>query len=532
MARTPLARWVGQTVRRLDAARCELPFEHALEPCAERRSTRQAFLRDAGALGVAVAGAGTLGRLVPVARAVAGPRIVVVGAGLAGLTCAYRLRQAGYPTELYEASDRVGGRCWTIRDVFDDGQIGEHGGEFMDTGHREIRRLAKELDLHLDDVNAAEAPGTELTFYFDGERYTEAQATADIQKPWRTWRDDTNAAGYPTTYTSFTPRGRELDRMSVAEYLDATIQGGRSSKLGQLLDVAYNIEYGAETSDQSALNFLYLIGFTKQTTLELFGESDERFHVRGGNDQIASQLAERLAGQVTLGSELVGIEQRANGTFRLSFDQGPSTTTVVADKVVLALPFSILRASVDYTRAGFKPRKITAIEELGMGTNSKLHVQFENRRWQNLGFTGETYSDRGYQSTWEVSRAQPGRSGILVDYTGGTIGASFGTGSPSQRAKQFLRQIEPVLPGISERWNGKATVDFWPGYPWSKGSYSYWKVGQYTRFAGVEQEPEGNCHFAGEHTSIDAQGFLNGAVATGERAADEVIADLKFARAG
>ena len=508
-----------------------LPAERALEPFGELRSTRRAFVRDVGALGVAFAGAGTLGRLVPVARAVAGPRIVVVGAGLAGLTCTYRLRQAGYAAELHEASDRLGGRCWTIRDVFDDGQLGEHGGEFMDTGHREIRRLARELDLDLDDVNAAEAPGTELTFYFNGERYTEAQATADIHKPWKTWRDDTNAAGYPTTYKSFTSRGLELDRMSVAEYLEATIHGGRRSKLGQLLDVAYNIEYGAETTEQSALNFLYLIGFAKQTTLQLYGESDERFHVRGGNDQIASRLAERLPGQVTLGSELVGIEERASGTFRLSFDQGLSTRTVVADKVVLALPFSILRDSVDYSGAGFTPRKITAIEELGMGTNSKLHVQFEKRRWENLGYTGETYSDRGYQSTWEVSRAQPGRSGILVDYTGGTIGASFGTGSPTQRARQFLRQIEPVLPGISERWNGKATVDFWPGYPWAKGSYSYWKVGQYTRFAGVEEEPEGNCHFAGEHTSIDAQGFLNGAVATGERAADEVIADLKFARA-
>jgi monoamine oxidase len=530
MARTPLARWVGRTVRRLDAAAdAESLVESAWKTEPAKRSTRQAFLRDAGALGFAVASAGSLGRLVPVAHAAA-PRIVVVGAGLAGLTCAHRLRQAGYTAEVHEASDRVGGRCWTIRGVFDDGQLGERGGEFIDTAHREIRRLVRELDLEVDDVNAAEAPGTELTSYFEGERYTEAQATADIQGPWRTWRDDTRAAGYPTTYRSFTPRGFELDHMSVAEYLEATIPGGRRSKLGQLLDVAYNIEYGAETSEQSALNFLYLIGFARQTELKLFGESDERFHVRGGNDEIAARLAERLPGQITLGSELVAIEQRPNGTFRLSFHQGSGTATVVAEKVVLALPFSILRSSVDYSRAGFKPRKVLAIEEQGMGTNSKLHVQFVNRRWENLGYTGETYSDRGYQSSWDVTRAQPGRPGILVDYTGGTIGASFGDGSPAERAGQFLRQIEPVLPGTSERWNGKATVDFWLGYPWTRGSYSYWKVGQYTRFAGVEQEPHGNCHFAGEHTSIDAQGYLNGAVETGERAANEVVADLRVAQ--
>ena len=95
-------------------------------------------------------------------------------------------------------------------------------------------------------------------------------------------------------------------------------------------------------------------------------------------------------------------------------------------------------------------------------------------------------------NTWDESRAQGGRSGILVNYTGGSVGAGFGSGSPTSRAKQLLAQLEPLLPGITAKWNGRATVDFWLGNPWSKGSYSFWKVGQYTRFAGVEREPEGN----------------------------------------
>jgi monoamine oxidase len=200
---------------------------------------------------------------------------------------------------------------------------------------------------------------------------------------------------------------------------------------------------------------------------------------------------------------------------------------VVADRVVLALPFAVLRASVDYAQAGFKPLKQTAIAEQGMGTNSKLHVQFRTRHWESLGSNGDTVADTGYQNTWDVTRAQPGRSGILVDYTGGRIGASFGSGTPTSRAKQFLGQIEPVLPGIAAQWNGRATVDFWAANPFTHGSYSYWKVGQYTQFAGVEREVEGNCHFCGEHTSIDFQGYLNGAVETGERAAGEVIAALR-----
>jgi monoamine oxidase len=223
----------------------------------------------------------------------------------------------------------------------------------------------------------------------------------------------------------------------------------------------------------------------------------------------------------------VAIRLQSDGSYRLTFRQGSSTRTVTADRVVLALPFSILRSSVDITKAGFSARKRKAINQLGMGTNSKLHVQFKTRHWHKLGSNGETFADTGYQSTWEVSRAQPGTSGILVDYTGGAVGAGFGSGTVTARAQQFLGQIEPVLPGISTEWNRRATRDFWPTYPWTKGSYSYWKVGQYTQFAGVERAREGNCHFAGEHTSIDFQGYLNGAVETGERAAGEILADLK-----
>ena len=85
----------------------------------------------------------------------------------------------------------------------------------------------------------------------------------------------------------------------------------------------------------------------------------------------------------------------------------------------------------------------------------------------------------------------------------------------------------PVLPGITAKYNGKATVDYWAGYPWTKGSYSYWKVGQYTGFSGVEKERRGKIHFAGEHTSQDFQGYLNGAVETGQRATNEILADYK-----
>jgi monoamine oxidase len=136
---------------------------------------------------------------------------------------------------------------------------------------------------------------------------------------------------------------------------------------------------------------------------------------------------------------------------------------------------------------------------------------------------GDTYADTGYQATWEVSRAQPGTPGILVDYTGGSIGDSFATGSPASRAKQFLAQLEPVLPGVTAQWDGNATVDYWAAYPWTRGSYSYYKPGQYTAFGGAEQQVSGTCHFAGEHTTQDYQGYLQGAVFSGQRVAAELL---------
>jgi len=315
--------------------------------------------------------------------------------------------------------------------------------------------------------------------------------------------------------------------MSIIDWINESVPGGIDSRLGQLLDVAYNIEYGAESSEQSALNLLYLLGYSGQGNLRIFGPSNEKYRVHGGNDQIPQRMGEALAGQITMNSALTAIARRSDGAYSLTFGQSGGPVSVVADKVVLAIPFSILRSDVNLQDAGFSDLKRTAIEELGMGTNSKLHLQFSSRHWESFDCNGETYADTGYQNTWDVSRAQPGTAGILVDYTGGNVGASFGSGTPSSRAQQFLGQIEPVLPGLASQWNGKATIDFWLGNRWSLGSYSYWKVGQYQRFAGMEGRRQGNCLFAGEHTSIDFQGYLNGAVETGQRAAGEILADLK-----
>jgi monoamine oxidase len=509
VARTPLATAV----------------ERAYGEVVEQRTTRRELLKRTAAAGAAVAGASTMGRFARAAYGATQPKIAVIGAGLAGLTCAYRLKQAGLNADVYEASSRVGGRCWSIHDF--DPLIAEHGGELIDQGHTAMRQLVSELGLTLDNLLQAQPNGTEDFYWVNGGKYTNDQLLADLNGLYQKLHKDLSAASYPTLWNSYTQRGWELDHMSIIDWLDESIpNGGSRSNLGRVLDIAYNIEYGAECSQQSALNLVYLLGYQGAGQFRVFGKSNEKYHVRGGNDQVPSLLAAALASQITADTALSAIKQNASGTFTLSF----GGTTATYDHVVLALPFSLLR-SVNYSKAGFEPLKVTAIEELPMGTNSKLHVEFKDRFWYAAGNNGNTYADTGYQNTWEVSRAQGGDKGILIDYTGGTIGASFGSGTPSSRAQQFMSQVQPLFPGtnVASHWTGRATLDFWTGYRWTKGSYSYWKVGQYTKFSGMEKTRQGNCHFAGEHTSQDSQGYLNGAVETGERAADEILGDLKHA---
>jgi len=449
------------------------------------------------------------------------PHIVIVGAGLAGLTCGYRLKQAGISCEIYEAANRAGGRCWTRRGDFAQKQIVEAGGEVINTNHTAIRQLAHELGLELDDLKLAERLDTNAFYYVNGDHYSHSDVVQDLKKIWKKLHRDLKAAGYPTLYHRFTKRGCELDHMSIVDWINESVPGGVNSKFGKLLEIAYTSENGAEATDQSSLNLLYLLEMAH-------GSADERYRIRGGNDQIAKKLEELLGNQIIYDTPLLAMKQKNDGRYALTFQSGMSTKDVIADKVVLALPFSILKSTVDISKAGFRSLKEIAIKELGVAKNAKIHMQFTDRHWELLKCNGETFSDTGYQYSYEVTRAQAGSPGILVNYCGGNVCSIFNADQPHQYVNKLVnQQLEPVLPGISSKWNGKATVDYWPGYKWTRGSNSYWKVGQHTKFAGIEGEPEGNCHFAGEHTSIDFQGYMNGAVESGERAAKEILQGLK-----
>lgn len=530
MARTPLLRSFQKLFADYRAAeRGGVPLAGLAEQRAAlaERATRQGVSRRKllGALG---AGAAVLG-LPRFARAAASqPKVVIVGAGIGGLSCALKLADRGVSSTVYEASARAGGRMFSNSGYWADGQVSEWCGELIDTGHKTVRKLAKRFDLTLDDLHAAEPAGSEETYYVFGAHYPKAQADLDFAPVYAAASADLAVAGYPTRYDAFTNEGALLDAMSAYQWIETRVPGGHASPLGAVLDLAYAIEYGADTSDQSALNLLYLLAYQPHpVAFASFGESDERFHIRGGNQLLPEAMAQHL-GNVVYGQKLLSVAKTPAGRYDLVFQGNAGTSTVTTDYVVLALPFAVLR-DIDTSQAGFSPLKNLAIQELGMGRNGKLQLQLTSRLWTQQGpwglSNGSTYSDTGYQSSWDVTRAQAGASGIQNLYSGGSVTAAMASTTPFAKvphagvaadAAQGLAQLEPVFPGIGALWNGKATQSLPHLSPLFKASYAYYRVAQYTAFAGNEREREGNVLFCGEHTSQDFQGFMEGGAETGE----------------
>jgi monoamine oxidase len=535
VARTPLFRSIEQLARDHAAAeRLGITPEQLREMRADGALSRRELIKRGGAAGAALTFGGALA-LPRRARAAStkSARIAIVGGGIAGLNAALTLQDKGFTSTVYEAADRIGGRMHSDRSGYwANGQISEFCGELIDTNHTTIQGLANRFNLPLADLLAAQPAGSTDSYWFLGGRYTVAQADADFDPVRKAAKNDVTATGYPTLYNNYKQAGYDLDHMSVYDWIETRVPGGHGSAFGRLLDAAYNEEYGADTTDQAALNILYLIAYQPNPqSFEVYGVSDERFHIIGGNEQLPEAIAQSLA-DVRTGWKMTVVALNSDGTVKLTFANGQ---VVTADHVILTTPFPVLR-KLDYSKAGFDQLKQTAITQLGAGRNAKLQLQFTSRYWNSSGpwgvGNGNIYTDLGFQNTWDVTRAQGGATGILVNYSGGSVAGGFKPSTPYSNATQnqqvttyakaFLRQLEVVFPGISNQWTGKATLSTPFLDPNLGCSYSYWRVGQYTSFSGYEGAPQGPIHFAGEHCSQDFQGYMEGGAREGGRAALEV----------
>lgn len=194
-------------------------------------------------------------------------RVVIVGAGLAGLGCAFRLwHERGLRSVVYEANPvRAGGRVHTLRGFFAGGQYTEQHGEFISSEHTQMRKLAAAFGLTLDNVNRY-PPHTRAADYrlrFNGRFWSQAA----LDREWREWARElfldaaTKKAPWPTLYNKHKEWARRWDHMSAAEWIDHHIPGGLRSDFGQLCVAILLDEYGGPVGDQSALNLVYLLGF-------------------------------------------------------------------------------------------------------------------------------------------------------------------------------------------------------------------------------------------------------------------------------
>jgi monoamine oxidase len=490
------------------ASRTGIPAAELLEQSISRRS----FIGTSTAL---VTAAALSGCTTSSARS---KNIVIVGGGIAGLVAAYRLQQAGLSPRIFEASNRVGGRMYSIRNAFADGQVAELGGELIDTNHESIRALAVELGIELDDLREYRHDLEQEVFWFDGRRL-EMREIVEAFAPVAAAidRDLSSITGDDVTFDA--PNNAEnLDRVSIAEWLD---RQGVDGWFRRLLDVGYTTEYGLEIDRQSSMNLLYMISTTPEP-FEIFGDSDERFHTRGGNDLFVSELSKRLDSDVFTNHVLESVRQRPDGSYALSFRHGETTRDVAAGHVVLTLPFTRLR-EVELA-VGIPDVQRRAITELGYGTNAKLMIGFSDRVWTRHDSAGAILADLPFQLCWETSRMQPGLSGILTNFSGGGQGIAVGQGSAEEQAHAVVASLERAFPGIGDARAGQNQVRFhWPSHPQTGGSYASYLAGQWTAIRGAEGLRTGNLHFAGEHTSLDFQGFMNGGCESGERAAREIL---------
>ena len=570
MARTAMFRRLQEMVatageanrRRVDVAEAH---GRAMEAAGSDAELTRREVLERGAL--AAAGASALGAVVLNPRTAWGaskppaqPRIAVVGAGISGMSAAMTLKDAGFTNvTVYEANQAVGGRTWTNTGFWSPGQWSEWGGELIDTGHKTVFSLCRRFGFSPYDMEQNNPTGATDILWFDGRYY-----------PWLQMARDWQASGavqvinqmmqtmppWPFPYTAaWSPAAAAIDDMTLATWIDTYIPGGRLSRLGSFIDVAYNIEFGEETSRQAAANLLGLLGFSSGNGpggFWIYGKSDERYKIQGGNQQIAQAQADYVGTpNIRFGWAMTALQKNADGTATATFATAGQTALVTADRVILALPLGVMKrikAAGGFGSAGFDTRKQGSIDALGFGANNKLHLEIADRFWIGSGrwpgvSDGESYADTGYQEAWHVTNGQPGTAGIIVNYTGGDVSrllnstprafADTNDANPAVRnyvtgaAKTFLAQIEPVFPDMTAKWTGKATLSVWAQSPTQWGAYSYWAPGYLRRFSTYERVPMVPVHFAGEHCSQDFQGYIEGGAAEGIRAASEVVAAYK-----
>jgi monoamine oxidase len=438
--------------------------------------------------------------------------VLVAGAGLAGLAAARDLSNLGSDVTVIDARDRVGGRVWTIRDGFSEHQHAEAGGDMIEENHHEIHSLCKELGLKLVRIlrggfgylvpDAAGKPRIVSVDALNGwERL--AAYLADLAGPYRLAERRWDS-----------PIVREIARRSVAQWLDDV-------RADHHLRTTTRALRGFFLADPEELSLIALLD-----EFECVGSAQgarpvmpKMYRIEGGNDRLATELAALLGNRVRLNTELVAVSHRGK-CVRATLKHGRTHSPISCDYLVLALPATTLRR-VPITPALPAPQH-DAIARLKYGRATKTLIQFSERFWRVPGRPKAFGSALPFGAVWDGSEEQRGRAGILTLLAG----ASASDLSQGIVARDGAQGIADALDWLGAK---RAAVlasrqVVWEHDPMARGGYAYFDPAFDPALRAWLALPCDRLFFAGEHTSLRWQGYMNGAVESGRRAAAEIAA--------
>ncbi|HVL02549.1 MAG TPA: NAD(P)/FAD-dependent oxidoreductase, partial [Dongiaceae bacterium] len=478
---------------------------------------RRRFLRNTvvGGLGLTALGGFT-------ACAPGKNKVVVVGGGLAGLNAAYQLGLAGVRAQVFEARNRVGGRIRSVLNAVSEGVVTDLGAELVNTDHEDLRALLDAFGIPLMP-RKDDALLDMVGYFFGGSRRDEAEIAAALAPFAAQVMEDSERLD-----TDWDTYGPQFDQLSLADYLD--LHGHllpADPDLRTLIESLIRVEYGVEPENSSALQLLYVLPVVDGEQVELISTSDEAWVIQGGSESVIKALHGVLAPQVQTDMALTALRKTRDG-YRLTFNNHHS---VDADYVVLALPLTALR-QVDLQLE--LPESLQRfISEVSLGRNEKIVAGVQQRVWRTeQGFRNECWSDQSVALLWDSSLRELAsrENGALTFFLGGHEVEETAHGRAEKQGARLVQEYDNVLPGLLANSNGRYVRTAWHRTAGIMGGYTNFRPGQYTEFASewmyVESDDPDEANdaqvdrllLAGEHTSDDYYGFMNGAAQTGRLA--------------
>lgn len=441
--------------------------------------------------------------------------VLIVGAGLAGLSAARTLESSGASVQVLEARDRVGGRI--VNTTLSTGDPIEKGGEWVGPTQTEILALA-------DAVGVETFPtfntGTNLSLYQGSIDPYPADGlppvpSADLAETVTAIGEiEAWAAQIGTESPWDGELARELDRQTVEEWMRARLSTDGALHLFNLIVKSV---FAVEPRDVSLLFFTFYVGSGGGifTLTGVTGGAQEARFVQG-SQEIAIRVASELQSEVGFNRPVLKIEECDGGV-----SVWTETERFTAGRVVVALP-PTLAGRVLYDPALPAPRD-QLTQRMPMGSIIKVNVEYEAPFWRGQGLTGQFVADAGPVRFGFDNSPASGNAGVLNAFFAGDEARVWGLRTRAEREQAVLGQLETFF-GSQARSPVQYLESDWQAEPWSRGAYEgFTAPGVLVSYGPSLRAPIGRIYWAGTETAEQWAGYMDGAVRSGLRAADEIL---------